>query len=447
MSRHLIYVPALHSARPGLDLAAREAAWLRAEGIAEADVAVVEHRAGGTANNALALRRLAARHPQVRFLHVTPHSVADLVADPLHRVVASADTRALLHAALLPTAVSYGAGPNKAALTAAALGYEVLHRRDSDIESPDDDAELPVAAEVACILRRAGDVVAHCAPEAADQLNRIVYLVGTTYVGDPALDRRDLLAAGPEHAVALQRLKDLPDLSDRPADAEGFTRTYLAEQRPPAADTLALDTHRQTEMGVACYADVWRVLPELPLRDTLGSDYAAKSYLHDAEFPVVRHGRALRHAYRANRREPAPEQAADYALRDLRGLLLSRVRRRQRQRCNVWVQGAGSVTPAHVATYADALTDAWRMERPYLLDVPARAAGIYRRAADASTGAARGRLAATADAVAHAGWAAVADVGAGVTEFAALATVWPALIDAVATHRSMDDWATPEVAP
>lgn len=426
--RHLIYVPALDRADPGVTLAAREAARLRSRLGVEADVAVVEHLATSETHNAATLRRLAGEHPGVRFFHVTPAVIADLLEPALRRVVADDGRRALLYRALMPTAISYGAGPNRAALFARSRGYRVLHRRDSDIQPPVDPGG-PLPAEIEC---------EHLLGDAAALGGKgRVHLVGSTYIGDPPLDRRDLLAAGIEHAVALQRLKDLDEQAADPAAAEQFVRDYLVAPGARRSAGLgaggigaALDAGRHTEMGIAAYAGIWEVLPEMPMRATLGSDYLEKFLLHDAGFPVVLHGRALRHTFDGERRRPSPGRAAEYAVRDLRGIGLSRVRRRQR----LLMDAPGPLSDIEeidLKAYLSAFVEAAERERGALLGLAGRAAEIYAVAAAVSRPAAAARLEAVARAVRMLGRGLAIDIAVGVHEFAALAETWPALLDAV----------------
>ncbi|MEV8510692.1 DUF6271 family protein [Dactylosporangium sp. NPDC051484] len=341
-------------------------------------------------------------------------------------------------AALLdPRDLAYGAGPNKAFLVAAALDIDVLHRRDSDLvpDVVDGVPRYPGVLEAGAIGRPLRDVAGLLGAEAvpAALRDRRVDFVGSSYLGDAPQDRRDVLAAGLEHAVALQALTR-PSGPATPGLADDVRDYFLAEgQRYHPDDHLELDADAdRIELGVSCVQGVFRQLPEMPMIRTLGTDYRQRNLLTQLDAPVLFQSRKMRHVYGDERHVGRPVPGAvEYALRDLRLVLLWVASWRQRELIRAapaaYLNPDGSLDAGR---HADALRVALAETLPEIEAMPARFAAVYRNAAASTDGPLAARLGAVAKAASDRATDLVADVVRGVDDYCWLAERWPALVAA-----------------
>lgn len=399
---------------------------------------VIEHVEGPhLAAHRAALRRVA--HEQgLRTLHLTPQRWRAWLDRLLAGVAADAAESDRLTALLDPTGVAYGAGPNKAALLAAALGVDVLHRRDSDLQVAEHDGRsaFPAVLESEAIARPAS----HAQPlanagELSDQVrDRTVFFVGSSYWGDPPHDRRSLLALDPELVVRLEQLSSPgASLEELRADVERYFETEPTLRYD--TDFYEIDMTGRTELGVSCLATVFRFLPEMPATELLGCDYFQKNLLYQLGQPVLFHSRKMQHRYTAaGARGAGVEAVVAYGLRDLRYLMLWRIWSRHNRTLRADPGRFAHGVRLDVDAYADSLESALAAERDGLSDVAPRFAEIYDAAAaiasqpDAATFA---RLAETARRSAE---QLVHDVAAAVESFGWLVRRWPQLIDAAAAQ-------------
>jgi hypothetical protein len=170
--------------------------------------------------------------------------------------------------------VTYASGPNKAFLTAAALGVDTLHRRDSD-HLPDAEegiARFPGTMEVQAIGRRVRDVAPLRSADSLTprELDQEILFVGSGMFGDPAHDRRELIAAGEEFGVRILGLSS-PWLSQekRLRDVRGYFTSEASIRYEE--DFFQVDDSGRTELGVSCLQRVFLDLPEMPIPDTLAA--------------------------------------------------------------------------------------------------------------------------------------------------------------------------------
>lgn len=222
---------------------------------------------------------------------------------------------------------AYGVAPNKVYLLAAALDVSVIHRRDSD-HVPDllgDSPRFPGELEAAAIGRTLAQIKLSAAPRSREYRDEdVVYLAASSMYGEPPVDRRSLVSCGIEHLYALEQVAH-PERSywDVMARVDSY---YIEEPHTRyEPDFLSLDMTGRSEIGVSCMKDTFLSLPELPMPETLGTDYMVKNSMYQLGRPVIFHSRKMHHVYDVDRQAPTATSAIDYAMSDLRFLLLRKV--------------------------------------------------------------------------------------------------------------------------
>ncbi|WP_152364933.1 DUF6271 family protein [Microlunatus speluncae] len=450
--RHLIYVPVLGQVASGIWLAGREAAAIRKAGIAECDVALVEHNSYNSRHNRTILEQVATEHPGVHFYHVTPGLIADLIVPHL-ATIADSPTAARIYTILAPHDSAYGAGPNKAALFAAAHGYDALHRRDADLVDPGpavDYRSFPLYNEVRSLGRRARDVLSPDEVKDEPWADELVWMSGTSPRGDLPLDRRDLMEVDPSFVVELRALESShPDL----AASAKFVQSYFTESDFPELEREYPEPHlrmriadrrpgHRIEVCVASYAAAWKLLPQLPTRATITADYVVYDLLRCIGSPVIRHDAAPEHRYIPERLQRSEAWMIDYGLRDVRQMLLNRLWSEQRVRFR---QAIGTAPQSIyqdglIPAYVQAFTEVRNSERQTLTDMRHAIRDVYRRAIKhhhpKTDDQVQRRLTTLASGIDSAGQSLVDDVLAGVDDFTVLTEHWPALLESLAKSDS-----------
>ena len=288
---------------------------------------LIEHDRQYERTHAEALAELAGRN--VRYLHLTWDRWNAALSALLSACSFTMAVRERVRRLLSPDAVAYSGGPNKCFLAVAALGVTVIHRRDSDqvADIRDGAKAFPGVLEVAAIGKAVTDLPgASSRPGRTSAAGTAIKFVGSSIFGDAGHDRRDLLAAGVDHVVALERLSR-PALTRSEARAAVHKKFVEEPALRQEADYWDSDDPARVSVGVACVKDIFRELPEMPIQNMLGSDYYQKSLLGALGYPVVFHSRKMRHTYEAAReRNSDLAMVTGYALRDLRNVMFLPVR-------------------------------------------------------------------------------------------------------------------------
>lgn len=448
MSR-MLYIPTDRRCLPAITSGLKEAQNMSAD--APCWFALIEHwDAPYVREHAHLLRRTASARGD-RILHVTPSMWTAFLAEVLRRTSLRAGEREKITSMHLPRVTAYGVGPNKAALLAASANVGYLHRRDSDQVPDTRDGKpcIPCEPEVWATGRTVADVANRWQVDDTSTLDdeqhaAKVHLTGSALIGDVSLDRRDLDEVDPSLSARVHALA-VPDASLE----QLVSRLQTKYQRDPNVrydtDFFQVDTTGSTEMGISCIADCFLHLPEMPMRETLATDYTIKNLLYQLGSPVLFHSRKMIHVYEDQRRVPDERAAARYALRDLRYMILRRVRADLNSEIKAnpgrIVDRQGIIDGAEFAArYADHLDAVL----PEIKDIPGRYAAVYAEAASRAAGTAALRLAAAHDAVIQAGDEPVTTVIEGIRDFRWLAERWTTLINAAAevhlTTYSITRW-------
>lgn len=438
----VIYMP---SNRPGLDSlreAIEETRFLQ-DATGDSYVFVlIEHGREHERRHAEALGKLAAGH-DVRYLHLTKDTWDAALAALLSACSFTAAVRERVRRLLTTGAVAYSSGPNKCFLLAAALGVTVIHRRDSDqvADIRDGEKAFPGVLEAAAIgkaltdlpgidLGANGTLIEHAT----------IRFVGSSTYGDVGLDRRDLLAAGEDHVVTLDRLSR-PQLTLSEVRAAVHRKFVVEPVLRHKEDFWDSDDPAGVSVGVSCVKDIFYELPEMPIEEMLGSDYFQKSILGALGYPVVFHSRKMQHIYDAARSLNSDMAGVtSYALRDLRNVMFLPVRTALcedvRNRPGYFTDGEGRIRPDRLA---DQLEKVYHVHAPAMREVPRRYSEIYAAAGKATPEIAT-RLQAVAAAGARASQAVMDDVKKGVEDYSFLIRVWKDLMANAGAMRSRVQW-------
>ena len=179
---------------------------------------------------------------------------------------------------------------NKIYLIAAALGYDVLHRRDSDTVLQE-NCPYPLELEIDNI----GKVNSNF------KSNRKVAIVGSGYVGEWNLDIKDFVVGNDDLFHVFLSCLNIP--------AEGhedfMNETYKDCKKYFKEDEYQYVIGRETKMpeaGNFAIYDLFRKFPCLPADFTLGSDYFTFKMAISFEYPVLFHERRVFHSYHNGRK-------------------------------------------------------------------------------------------------------------------------------------------------
>ncbi|MTD55585.1 DUF6271 family protein [Amycolatopsis pithecellobii] len=442
MPTNLLYVPTNRPCADQISELAREALLIGTDG-RSCVLALIEHSDAPWVDQHRKTLAEQRKSQGVKVIHLTAGVAGNFLRTVINRLdLPSADSNRLL-ALLNPDELAYGAGPNKAALLAAALGCDTLHRRDSDVRVDEwsTGKAYPCVPELQALGRKIADLGLTLQPNGArnPDPSKTVNFVGTSSFGNSPHDRRDLLLAG-EHFLVELELLAAPDES--PDHLLEELRQYLTVDPGIryTTDFAELDLTARTVMLSCAMKDVFLELPEMPIHRTLGTDYLRRNLLRNLHYPIIFHSRKVHHRYDDDRaKQVNPSAVNDYAQRDLRHLILWPILTRHhetlRRAPNSFLTPDGKLNSEQ---YAANLLDVLEDVVPVIKELPERFVSIYRAAArtvgDKQVAA---RLYGVADAV-EAGPDYVGEVAQGVEDYCFLVRHWRALIESAATLDTKD---------
>jgi hypothetical protein len=327
---------------------------------------------------------------------------------------------------------AYSAGPNMAALLAAAIGADTLHRRDSDtmpllyegrVLYPSELEALYIGKPLSAFVQEKGGL-------ASPDGDAPILYVASDYDGDPPVDILELAE------LSLDLALDYEQLKHPHATRESLQTRWREYYRDRTAikytsDTVAIDTTGLTEVGVSCCHRLFLDLPEMPIRETLGCDYFQKNLLYRLGWPVLYHNRRVAHRYSGDRNTRDNDDAfLRYNLSAARYLVLRRiwlVHNRQLEARRVALLQADRESLINSATYAQSLAEAQEaVSKDEMLHIVEGLATIYARAFELSPE--RTKFARIADTMLREKWRLVDDVAAGVHDYLFLIRNWSRLV-------------------
>lgn len=443
-AKHLLYIPTHRPCGDIIEQSAKEVKWAEEAAQLPTALAVIEH--GLPHDHSKAHRRILEHLCEQGFqspvLHITRTAAHNYILRLMQACTLPDEDRRRIQALLLPTALSYGAAPNLAYLIGSSLGCDTIHRRDSDVyldrSRPD---LLPVELELAGIGKCLRDVtvdVDDVGPNPPVDVERPVKLIGTTTFGCPTFDRRDLFEAGFEFALAFQRL-------GRPTSSLDEVRAELAfflVEEPRVryvTDFLQVDVDGRVEMEACAIYEGFRLLPEMPAIEILGTDYMVKDILWQLHEPVVFHSRKLEHRYDPLRAAWSDIRSVTaYVLRDVRYLQMGRVWAAHNETIEgIWpelIRDGDFDATRYASSFRRALGEAKsEVERVRL-----GAVEVYHAASQATTGRLSERLWQIATAIESTGISLDNDVTTAVDDFTFLVERWPTMMES-ASHTGLED--------
>ncbi|MGY5309163.1 DUF6271 family protein [Nocardia gipuzkoensis] len=324
--------------------------------------------------------------------------------------------------ALLKPSGSYAGGMNKAALFAAYLGANTLHRRDSD-EFPAYDVEtgmttLEVEIAALSVEIRTG----------VERRLDVPYFVGSSVEGEPTLDHRDLNSVGEDF------VRDLGAISGRSRRSETKQDPVarIISVRPRLPLQLEEDTSGRTQVGVSASREVFRWIPEMPAVGILGTDHFQKGLLYRLGFPVYWHPMSANHKYEPWRADQSDtRQLKRYAVSELRYAILRHYWNRANETlsavgCELF-SDSGEFLPD---VYADAFVNALEPDIDEAQLVADGFVDVYSRAAQLAAGSVGERLHVRVDALREERPRVVGYVRDAILEFAQLTRSWTRLVAA-----------------
>ncbi len=235
--------------------------------------------------NKEAVERINKNYPDVLVYHIPFAKQIFVVSKIIEKTGFASDN---LADCFVPRTVNYGAAMNKIFLFAAALGFDVIHRRDSDTVLQD-ECPYPLELEINNIGKTVSD----------SGNDKPISIVGSGYVGEWNLDIKDFVKDNDElFRIFLDKLCIQPELHKVFMDemSEDCKRYY-------AKDDLRLDT-KLPEAGNFCAYKIFEYFPCLPADFTLGSDYFLFKMAISFKFPILFHERRVFHIYHEERRSP-----------------------------------------------------------------------------------------------------------------------------------------------
>lgn len=332
------------------------------------------------------------------------------------------DESGLARLALDKPTGSYAGGMNKAALFAAFLDAQTLHRRDSDELPAIDPSSHASTLGIECSIL---DSQLQASPSTSP---RQPLFAGTSVDGQPTRDHRDLAEAGEE------LVRDLFAITSRRPTASGSQDRSSIERVPGALAFGQVHAHEdhtgKAEVGVSATRLVHEWLPEMPAPAMIGTDHFQKGLLYQLQLPVIWHDLTADHRYDDERLAQSDlAKIARYAEAELRFAALKTFW----NRANVQVRAdAESILSAELTfsaeAYASAFESSMRQGDEEAMDTVSSFLRIYALGAERSRGALRERLDTRVDAMQAISHEVVPYVRAAIEEHLALVRMWGRLM-------------------
>lgn len=288
---------------------------------------------------------------------------------------------------LLPADSNYGAGPNKAALLASFLSIDALLRRDSDtnVHISGDQAMFPSYHE----LRLLGKSIAECSAlvsgiERFSEDERI-YCVATDYIGAAALDRDEFARLSEDLLIEHEKIL-YPEQSIDELYRKLKAKEHTLKESTLAPSDCTYDQWGRGEMGAIAFTRIFNYLPEMPLSETLGTDYFIRNFLYRLDYPLIYHGRRVNHKEVSRLASFAQsEQFVSYSLKDTRFKILKRIWSHLDQFIEMRLGGERvdrTIETIDFSIYAECINATLSHLKEYdLPDIVSSSADFYRRAA------------------------------------------------------------------
>lgn len=339
----------------------------------------------------------------------------------------TAKDKARLLSLLQPQGVCYGAGPNKAALLAAALNISVLHRRDSDTIPCTFKGENKYPSKLECDY-----ILSNHNSELYKYNGDIVYFIGSNYLGEAPIDYEELMEISPEYVYRIKKLEN-PSRSLESIVSRVHEYFSSPNETYDGVDIVKDDITGLSEMGNCCVAGMFLHLPEMPMKNILGCDYMQKNVLYRLNYPILYHNRKVDHAYTDERDTKQDiQQFIDYNLRDVRFKLIMRIRNRHnailKKKQDILISEENIL---NIDVYVDGFVEAIKdVPSSVLASMIDELVTVYREIGQHGNEYKYRKYSALADELSLSKEFLISDIYSGIDDYCYLIKHWKALIDA-----------------
>lgn len=424
-TERLFFLPTQREALVAINEQLGEAAWVSRGPDQSATFCVIDSSSASIGQ--MHAHFLAERRPRrVRVLHLREHAQLRLAEDVAARATHSPTERRRLVSLLLPRGVSYGSGPNLAAIVGQAVGAATLHRRDSDqYRDPDRAEALAVQMELAAIDNRLSHVDGLVVPNDNrwDPASEVA-MVGTSVFGTAPIDRQMLVRDVPDVAVDLQML-GRPGV-DRQTVSEEANEYLRSEPATRYVEDFFSTDGQRVEMGSCCFsAALSAALPEMPT-GIIGCDYMRKDLAWHLGWPVLFHSRKAQHIHDYQRQAGQSSQYVEYAIRDVQYLQIGLIW----QLFSELFRKALTISPFSTSLYAEHFRQSSRSRVTEVEQLRHSAYALYRAASEDARVEHPALFRDVADQIKSLGSAIDRGVHRAIADFADLVELWPSVMGA-----------------
>jgi hypothetical protein len=225
--------------------------------------------------------RMANENPDV-LIHYLPFNIQKNI---IKNVLSLAKLPENWNVMFLPSYSDYGAMMNKIYVFAIIGGFNVIHRRDSDtiLQQPD---IMPILNEMRIFT---------------DESYKNVAISGSGYVGEWNLDIRNFAENNTDAFSDFLSSLSIPDSAHEEymkKTIDGSKDVYSGED-----DVVSFNETATPEAGNFAMRYIQELLPCLPARLTLGTDYFPFKVSAIFGYAMVFHQRRVQHLYHVSRRE------------------------------------------------------------------------------------------------------------------------------------------------
>lgn len=213
----------------------------------------------------------------------------------------------LLYELLNPSGLSYGAAANRTFLVAAALGCNIILRRDSDTlpQMKNGTYLFPSDIENEYLGKTLESIKSQLskndyANELASMGNNCVLMVGANYLGEWAGDYREMYEYNPD-ILKKHVWMNMPQKTSEEVDARIQYRYLQRNSDLHVEDRLEVVKDDLIEVGNFGLKDVFLDVPLIPSEYALSMDYFYHSLFDELQLPKLYHNRHVQHFHTKER--------------------------------------------------------------------------------------------------------------------------------------------------
>ena len=196
---------------------------------------------------------------------------------------------------------SYGKAANRSFMLAIMLGADYIHRRDSDVylQRINDEWLRPIDIEAEYLGQTIPNDILRNEEVQVDS-NR-VYMVGSGYVGDWAVDYSSL--KDDEESLLMLVSLAKPNFSREQLKNYIDSKYVQGSRESYTSDEISYLRRNNIDVGNSSLFSIFRYVPLSPASYTSGTDYLYHGILDALGYPYLFHNRKVIHKYDENRYE------------------------------------------------------------------------------------------------------------------------------------------------